>query len=76
MEMMKMDGLDECCLGKADRINMEPLLVYSHEKLLEYFMAEGMSHEEAVEWIGFNVAGAWVGEGTPLILHELEEGEL
>jgi hypothetical protein len=74
--MMKMDGLDECCLGRASRINMEPLLVYSYEKLLEHFMAEGMSHEEAVEWIGFNVAGAWIGEGTPLILHELEEGEL
>lgn len=76
MNLMKMDDLDHCCLGKAERINMEPLLVYSYVKLMAHFMEQGMDPEEAVEWISFNVAGAWVGEGTPLILYPLEEGEL
>ena len=30
-----------------------------------------MTHEEAVEWMDFNVVGAWVGETTPIFVHEI-----
>jgi hypothetical protein len=30
---------------------------------------EGMTDEEAVEWMEFNVVGAYVGERTPWFLH-------
>ena len=32
---------------------------------------EGWTHEEAVEWMDFNVVGAWVGETTPIFVHEI-----
>jgi hypothetical protein len=28
-----------------------------------------MSNEEALEWMGFNVAGAYAGERTPWFMH-------
>jgi len=31
-------------------------------------MAQGMSHEEAVEWMEFNVVNAYHGEGTPIFI--------
>ena len=27
--------------------------------------------DEALEWIEFNIRGAWVGERTPIILHKV-----
>ena len=29
------------------------------------------SHEEAIEWMEYNVVGAWVGETTPIFVHEI-----
>ena len=36
-----------------------------------------MTYEEAMEYVDFNIAGAWVGERTPVILYQytLEEIE-
>ena len=30
-----------------------------------------MTREEAIEWMEFNVVGAWVGETTPIFVHEI-----
>jgi L,D-peptidoglycan transpeptidase YkuD (ErfK/YbiS/YcfS/YnhG family) len=30
---------------------------------------DDMSYEDAVDYMGFNVTGAWVGEGTPVFVH-------
>ena len=32
---------------------------------------DGMTREEAIEWMEFNVVGAWVGETTPIFVHEI-----
>ena len=32
---------------------------------------DGMTYKEAVEWMEFNVVGAWVGETTPIFVHEI-----
>jgi hypothetical protein len=42
--------------------------VYDYDKCVEIFMAQGMSHEEAVEWMEFNVVNAYHGEGTPIFI--------
>ena len=34
-------------------------LIYSGQKLIEIFMDEGMTHEEAVEWITYNIEGGY-----------------
>lgn len=67
------DGLDDCVVGMAARCGKDPLLVYDHGLLVRHFVKEdGMSEEEAVEWIDFNILGGWIGEGTPLILFKRE----
>jgi len=32
------------------------------------FLQEDMSYEDAVDFFNFNIAGAWMGDGTPLFL--------
>lgn len=68
-EILYIPGADAALLGVVARCGQQPFLVYDHEKLVEHFMAEGMSYDEAVEWIDYNVEGAWVGTGTPGVLH-------
>ena len=36
---------------------------------------EGWTHEEAIEWMDFNVACLWAGESTPAFLHTNELGD-
>jgi hypothetical protein len=31
---------------------------------------DGMTHEEAIEFFDFNIAGAYVGEYTPIYMYE------
>ena len=51
-----------------------PVAVYDKEKCLEILTErDGMSWEEAVEYFDFNVAGAWVGESTPVFLETEDE---
>ena len=48
-------------------------LIYSGQKLMEIFMDEGMTDEEAIEWISFNIEGAYMGPSTPIIMWEYDE---
>lgn len=65
--------LDVAIVGVADRLGMPGVVVYDRRKLVEAFMAEGMSLEDADEWVCVNVEGAYVGERTPLILQSISE---
>ena len=66
------DGLDDAIIGYGQQFLKEPLLVYDYDKCVEIFMAQGMSHEEAVEWMEFNVVNAYYGEGTPIFIRSAE----
>lgn len=64
-----LDNCDYALAGYAMRINLEPLAVYSYDRLIDVFIDQGMSDDEAIEYVDFNVAGLWAGERTPLILY-------
>ena len=76
-EALFMDGLDDAILGIGNQYSKPPVVVYDESRILNVLMDEqGMSHDEAWEWYSFNIAGAWIGENTPIImvgLHSLEE---
>ena len=60
---LKADGLDDAIVGYdsyGDR------LIYSRELIVEVFVSEDMTEEDAIEHMDFNVTGAYVGEHTPL----------
>ena len=71
-KMIKADGLEDAIIGVGGRINMPEVLIYSYNKCVDIFMKrDGMTHEEAIEWMEYNVVGAWVGETTPIFVHEV-----
>ncbi len=77
-----LDGFDAAIIGISERINFPPLVTYNREKIIE-ILAEQMEPDAddiemhgdkesakqflAIEYFEFNVAGAYMGEGTPLI---------
>lgn len=62
------DECDDALMGIAERCGQPSLAVYSHPKLVASFMKRGMSHEDACEWVGFNIQGGWLGPHTPIVV--------
>lgn len=47
------------------------VFVYDNSKAVKLLMTrDGMTPEEAQEFIYFNVVGAWIGPGTPAFLQK------
>ena len=73
----KWDGLDEAILGTAcvwnnSGRNVERV-VYEGKSIVSIFMKrDGMTHQEAIEWIDYNIEGAYIGEDTPIIVWKTE----
>lgn len=68
-----MDGFDEALIGFSQRINEPLLAVYSYSKMMEALISrDGMTDEEAMEYVDYNCVGSWVGERTPIIVVPLE----
>jgi len=74
--MLIIDDCDEAILGVVERCSSPRVVCYSYEKLLEVFIKQGMTLEEASEWISFNILGAWLGEETPYILFQMTREEI
>jgi len=64
-----MDGLDSAIVGWGCQYSKNAVVVYEEDDILWHLMEnEGMTYEEAWEHYSFNIAGAWVGENTPIII--------
>jgi hypothetical protein len=68
-ETLWIDGADKAVIGFIDRCGYPPVVIYSYPKLCSVFVKQGMTDEEAAEWVSFNIEGAGMGAGTPGILH-------
>ena len=70
--MKKYDGYDEAIIGPANiwRSNtMVSVLVYDAELIRKILMnRDGMSAEDAREFIEFNIEGGYIGEDTPVLV--------
>jgi len=66
-ECLLADGFDLALIGVS--CGMEPRAVYDVNKMIAIMeQRDGMSYEDAVEYLEFNVLGAYVGEKTPLYI--------
>jgi hypothetical protein len=78
-DYLKADGFDDAVIGTAcvwrDQTR-EDVLVYSVEKMIVILEAGGMTEEEAIEYISFNVEGAYVGPKTPVFMWNAVVGEI
>jgi hypothetical protein len=65
-EPLKADGFNEAIIGQDYEMGR---YVYSIERILEILMIrDDMTMEDAMEFFSFNIAGAYVGETTPLYI--------
>jgi hypothetical protein len=78
-DYLKADGFDDAVIGTAEIWRdgtRESVLVYSVEKMIVILETGGMTEEEAIEYISFNVEGAYVGPKTPVFMWNAVIGEL
>jgi hypothetical protein len=62
------DDCDAALIGVGSRCAEPDVTVYDYGLLVDCFVSQGMTEEEAVEWVSYNIEGAWVGPQTPIIL--------
>ena len=62
---MKADGFDDAVIGfdpNTDR------LVYDRYEMVQILIRDGMSEEEAIEYLAYNTWGTYFGEQTPIYI--------
>jgi hypothetical protein len=66
------DWFDAALIGETDTGRA----VYSIDAILEILMRrDGLTDEEANEWFGYNIAGAYLGEYMPVYVQLKTENE-
>lgn len=62
------DGFEDALIGLGTQGN-RAVAVLSWDKCVDILVErDQMSYDEAVEFVEFNVAGAWAGENTPVFV--------
>jgi hypothetical protein len=65
---------DKAFMGVGSRCGQPDVLVYDYDKLVRAFAkANGCGRGGAAEYVDYNIAGAWVGDKTPILLRRLPE---
>ena len=63
------EKFDKAILGRGSSLLLaEDVLIYDVDTVLHVLMDEGMSYEDAIEHFDYNIAGSYVGTGTPIWL--------
>ena len=60
---IRFEGLDEAIVG----ICHKGFIIYDYGAIVSIYEGMGMSEEEAVEWIDYNVIGTMAGEGFTIM---------
>ena len=67
------DGFEDALIGYGTQFNKD-LAIYDYEKCVVVLMKrDGMTDEEAREYMEYNVCGAYIGKNTPVFLRELAD---
>lgn len=66
-EALLADGLEDALIGYTVNHHHAHVAVYDYGKCVEVLVSrDGMTHEEADEFLSFNTLGAFVGENGPI----------
>ena len=78
-DLVKADGFDDAIIGVAEGWfagSQCAVVCYDYQKCVAILAAQGMSEGEAEEYLDHNTLGAYVGDHTPIFLHDWrKEGE-
>lgn len=70
-QILLADGFEEAFIGIGQQFNRH-FAIYDRDKCIRVLMErDGMDEDEAEEFFEFNVAGAWVGHGTPIFVRPM-----
>ena len=61
------DGFEDALIGVGRQFNHD-VAIYDYNHCIAILMRDAMDIEEAIEYLEFNVLGAWVGPNTPVFL--------
>ncbi len=64
-----LDGYDDCVVGIGSIFpHTHSVLIYDVGKMINSLMEkDGMDFEEAEEFFAYNISGAYMGDGTPIL---------
>jgi hypothetical protein len=71
--VLRADGYDDCIIGFTQQAGRPSVLAYDTNKMIAKLISEGMDMEEAWEFFEFNIAGAYVGEYTPVFITKMAD---
>ena len=61
------EEFDEAIIGVSERIGGEPVVAYDTTKVVE-ILSRSMTVDEAYEYFGYNILGAYLGKKTPVFI--------
>ena len=64
------EEFDEAIIGITERAGMDSVIAYSQDKIID-ILSRSMPLEDVMEYFYFNIAGAYMGEKTPMFIAEL-----
>jgi|TARA_B100000676_G_C17468291_1_gene527284 hypothetical protein len=69
-EAMFADGFDDAVIG----VDTYGRVVYDYDKCVDILMEEDddLEYIDAIEYMDYNVTGAYVGEYTPIFIRKIE----
>lgn len=67
-EALLADGLEDAYLGYVINTHCRPVAVYDANECVRIMMRDGMTEEEAVEYLEFKTFSAYVGANGPLFV--------
>jgi len=77
---LKADGFDKAVLGIAELWvghSRRQLVAYDYDECIQVMVdRDGMTHEEALEFMEYNVTGAYMGPGTPIFIRKMDMDEV
>jgi hypothetical protein len=74
--MLKADGFNQAFVGVCSRASQPDVIAYDFDKCVAILCErDRMEFDDAVEFMFFNVVGAWVGDETPVFIKFMEKIE-
>ena len=73
-ELLQADGFGGALLCIGRKKGCSDSLVYDYDKCVLILVDGGMSEEDAIEWMEFNVVDAYVGPTTPIFVQSYDSG--
>ena len=72
-DMVIFPDIADALIGYGEQFGTGIQAVYDTEKVIDIYMKQGMSREEAQEYFYFNTLGLGLAGGTPIFVTRFEE---